>query len=102
LIGSVKKNSLLTLAVLLIPFAAFGYFNFGAGYSYGDANNWMLRLGYEEDTFLFDADYLLNTSWHFSGDVTFNTQLGFGVGPLIYAKYSLATNPINHEVWRHI
>lgn len=66
MIGSVKKNSLLTLAVLLIPFAAFGYFNFGAGYSYGDANSWMFRLGYEEDTFSFNADYLLNAGWYFT------------------------------------
>ncbi|HOK34161.1 MAG TPA: hypothetical protein PL174_02745 [Fervidobacterium sp.] len=94
MIGNVKKNLLLTLAVLLIPLAVFGYFNFGAGYNYGDANSWMFRLGYEEDTFSFNADYLLNAGWYFTGDVTFDTQFGFGVGPLIYAKYSLATNQL--------
>lgn len=95
MIGNFNKTSMFVLAILLIPLAVFGYFNFGVGYNYGDENNWMFRLGYEESNFSFNADYLLSTAWYFSGDVTFDTQLGFGVGPLVYAKYNLSTSQLN-------
>ncbi|HCI29478.1 MAG: hypothetical protein WBJ29_05765 [Fervidobacterium sp.] len=86
-----KNITLITLTILLIPIYIFPYFNVGAGYNYGDVNNWLLRIGYEEDTFSFSSDYLLNKGWYFTGDITFDTQFGFEVGPMLYANYDLSS-----------
>ncbi|AFG36096.1 hypothetical protein QQE94_09635 [Fervidobacterium pennivorans subsp. shakshaketiis] len=72
---------------LVIITLAYAYFNIGVGYNYGEFSNWVLRVGYEDYGFNLNADWTLNKLWNIYAGVSFETALGFLVGPAIYATY---------------
>ncbi|MGQ9855782.1 MAG: hypothetical protein ACUVQF_03530 [Fervidobacterium sp.] len=80
------------LIAVLLSSLSFGYFNVGAGFTYGTTNSWTLRVGIEDETFSMNADYLINNSWNIAGGVYFSTEVGFKVGPFIFGTYNISAN----------
>jgi len=79
-----------TFITLFLLTSVFGYFNIGVGYNYGIINNWTIRLGYEESGVAINADYTIGKLWNILGGIYFSTEVGFEVGPIVYASYDLA------------
>jgi len=76
--------------LLLILTTTFGYFNIGVGYNYGTLNNWALRIGYEDTGVSINADYTIEKVWNIIGGLYFSTEVGFEIGPMIYATYDFS------------
>lgn len=74
---------LLFLFIIFNSVSSFAFLNFGVGYTFGNGNNWLFRIGYESDMFTTNADYLINVSWNINVALFFNTQISLYIGPMI-------------------
>lgn len=89
---------IISLFCFFITYPLFAYINLGVGYSFGNENNWTLRIGYESDTFSINGDYLINTSWNISAAFFFKTQISLYIGPMvnIFNKFSTSNMKITY------
>ncbi|MGB9614292.1 MAG: hypothetical protein ACP5PP_01350 [Fervidobacterium sp.] len=93
-----KSTIVFLFVVFIFLTSTFSFVNIGAGYSFSnDSNNWLLRIGYEEQIFSLTADYVVSNLWYISGLISFSTEIGLGVGPFFCVvndlkNTSIATN----------
>jgi len=83
---------IILLFYLFTTYQLFAFINFGAGYSFSNENNWMLRIGYESDVFVANADYFIDTTWNVNAGFFFKTQMSFYIGPMINILNKFSTS----------
>lgn len=93
-----KRFIIIILFCFLITYPLFAYVNFGVGYSFSNENNWMLRIGYESDVFVANADYFINTTWNINSAFFFKTRISLNIGPMIniFNKFSTSNMKITY------
>ncbi|MFN3692232.1 MAG: hypothetical protein ACK4R7_05020 [Fervidobacterium sp.] len=94
--------SLVFALIILVNVSTLAYVNVGVGYTFdtlaSSTNGWILRIGFEENGFSLNADYLVNTSWNIDGSYLFETQLVFAVGPMVNIKNNFSNSSLEFKL----
>ncbi|ODN29746.1 hypothetical protein [Fervidobacterium thailandense] len=86
------RRAVLPIGVSLLifwPTFVFSWFNIGLGYYFGDQNNFLLRVGYEQAdsvAFSLNGEYVINNGWVLSSKLAFKVS-NFRVGPFVYLTF---------------
>uniref|UniRef100_A0A7C5RIS5 Outer membrane protein beta-barrel domain-containing protein n=1 Tax=Fervidobacterium thailandense TaxID=1008305 RepID=A0A7C5RIS5_9BACT len=95
--GNLKSKSKLVFLVLVFLSTAtvvFPYFNIGLGYYFGNQNNFLLRVGYEQlngANFSLYGEYIVNNGWIVFSKLGFRVS-NFKVGPFIHVLHMQTNN----------
>lgn len=91
---SKSKFAFLVLVFLLTATVVFPYFNIGLGYYFGNQNNFLLKVGYEQlenVSFSLHGEYVINNGWIIFSKLGFGVST-FRVGPFIYVLHMQTNN----------
>lgn len=83
------RLSIFIVIILLCASVVFPYFNIGLGYYFGNQNNFLLRVGYEQldgVSFSLNGEYVINNGWILFSKLGFRVS-NFKVGPFIHVSY---------------
>lgn len=88
-----SKPKFFIIFLTLFSTAIFAFVNIGVGYGINN-NNWVVRVGYEDNMFSLNGNYFVNLEWGIDGSILFETPLGVSTGPMIGIVNDLQNNKI--------